>query len=176
MSQFPGPPLEDPPSSPPRELTGAQLGGGGGTTGARAAPRSGDAAARPMCQLAWRGGCSKDDRPAHEVRRLCGRRDTKRTEGERLARRSSRTDHFIAFGGPASGMAGDWGDDLAGAQRTKRSGVSGTPVSSSSGPRSRTREGHKSRDPRGTGTGRCRHPAGAAGLTWLFDIAMKAQP
>ena len=27
VSQFPGPPLEDPPTSPPHSLTGAQLGG-----------------------------------------------------------------------------------------------------------------------------------------------------
>ena len=54
-----------------------------------------------------------------------------------LARRSSRTDHINEFSGPASGMAGDRGDDLAGVQRTKRSGVNGTPLSSSSGPRSR---------------------------------------
>ena len=40
-------------------------------------------------------------------------------------------------------MAGDRGDDLAGVQRTKRSGVNGTTVSSSSGPRSRTREGNR---------------------------------
>jgi len=31
-----------------------------------------------------------------------------------------------AFSGPASGMAGDRGDDLAGVQRTKRSAVIGT--------------------------------------------------
>ena len=67
---------------------------------------------------------------------------------ERLARRSSRTDHFNAFSGPASGMAGDRGDDLAGVQRTKRSGVNGTPVSSSSEPCSRTREENQARDPR----------------------------
>jgi len=48
--------------------------------------------------------------------------------------RGGRTD---AFSGPASGMAGDLGDDLTGVQRTKRSAVIGTPVSSSSGPRSR---------------------------------------
>ena len=45
-------------------------------------------------------------------------------------------------------MARDRGDDLAGAQQTKRNGVNGAPVSSSSGPRSRTREGNQARDPR----------------------------
>ena len=42
-----------------------------------------------------------------------------------------------AFSGPASGVAGDRGDDLAGVQRAKRSAVIGTTVSSSSGRRSR---------------------------------------
>jgi hypothetical protein len=41
VSRFPGPPLEDPPTSPPHELTGAPWGERGGTTGARAAPPHG---------------------------------------------------------------------------------------------------------------------------------------
>ena len=41
------------------------------------------------------------------------------------------------FSGPASGVAGDRGDDLAGVQRTKRSAENGTSASSSSGRRSR---------------------------------------
>ena len=73
-------------------------------------------------------------------------------------------------------MAGDRGDDLAGVQRTKRSGVNGTPVSSSSGPRSRTREGNKARDPRAREWAAVVIHAGTAGLTWLFGIAMKAPP
>jgi hypothetical protein len=39
----------------------------------------------------------------------------------------------MMFSGPASGVAGDRGDDLAGVQRTKRSAVIGRTVSSSSG-------------------------------------------
>ena len=35
---------------------------------------------RPMCQLVWRSGCSEVDRRDHEQRRLCGRRDTERSE------------------------------------------------------------------------------------------------
>ena len=76
-------------------------------------------------------------------------------------------------------MAGDRGDDLAGVQRTERSGVNGTPVSSSSGPRSRTREGNNARAPRARERAAVVIPAGTAGtagLTWLFCIAMKAQP
>jgi hypothetical protein len=73
-------------------------------------------------------------------------------------------------------MAGDRGDDLAGVQRTKRSGVNGTTVSSASGHRSRTREGSKARDPRARERAAVVISAGTAGLTWLFGIAMKAQP
>jgi hypothetical protein len=39
-----------------------------------------------------------------EQRRLCGRRDTKLTEGQRLARRSSRCDHSRASGFRMSGL------------------------------------------------------------------------
>ena len=39
VSQFPGPPLEDPPTSPPRESTGAQLGGSAVGRLAHALPR-----------------------------------------------------------------------------------------------------------------------------------------
>ena len=42
-------------------------------------PRVG-AASRPMCQLAWRSGCSEVDPKTHEQRRPCGRRDTERSE------------------------------------------------------------------------------------------------
>ena len=129
--------LKIPPQVPLAIRRGRSWGERGGTTGARAAPRSGDAASRPMCQLAWRGGCSEDASRAHEARRLCGRRDTKGTEGERLARRSSRTDHFNGFSGPASGVAGDRGDDLAAAQPTERSVAREAAASSSSGRRSR---------------------------------------
>ena len=74
----------------------------------------------------WRNGCSADTRPRHAHRRLCGRRATKRGTAERLARRSSRCDHFkqrglraLEFSGPASGLASDRGDDLAEAPSTE---------------------------------------------------------
>ena len=63
VSQFPGPPLEDPPTSPPRNSTGAQLGGArwdDWRTGCPLPP--GGAASRPLCQLDWRSGCSAADR------------------------------------------------------------------------------------------------------------------
>jgi hypothetical protein len=52
---------------------------------------------------------------------------------ERLARRSSRPEHTVHSGGPAPGVAGGRGDDLARAQQTKRSAVREQRVSSSSG-------------------------------------------
>ena len=50
-----------------------------------------------------------------ERRRPCGRRATKR---KRLARRSSRCEHFSGVRGPATGMAGARGGDLAGQARS----------------------------------------------------------
>ena len=70
-------------------------------------------------------------------------------------------------------MAGERGDDLAGVQRTKRSAVTGTPVSSSSGTVGRAkRDGHQARDPRARERAAFVIPAGNAGLAWLFRIAM----
>ncbi len=60
------------------------------TPSSRAPLSTGGAASRPMCQLAWRSGCSEGAAQAHEQRRPCGRRATKGAAGERLARRSSR--------------------------------------------------------------------------------------
>ena len=68
-------------------------------------------------------------------------------------------------------MAGDRGDDLAGVQRTKRNGVNGTPVSSSSGPRSRTREGYKARDPRARERERERERAAYVNSADTTDLA-----
>ena len=120
----------------------------------------------------------------HEQRRPCGRRDTKLTQGSdwRGGRAAASTSMHSVFSGPASGVAGDRGDDLAGAKRSKRSAVSAAPVSSSSGLVVHAqREGSKSPRSPGTGTGRCRQPyrrrrpllgESAGGL---FGIAMKAQ-
>ena len=157
VSQLPGPPLEDPPTSPPRPSTGDLWGERGGTPGARAATTAGGAAKRSRLQ-------------GHEPRRLCGRRATKLTHGQRLARRASRGEHLNAFSGPASGVAGDWGDDLTGAERSKRSAASAAPVSSSSRLVVHAeREGHGSLRSPGTGTGRYRVSAGNAGLAVLRE-------
>jgi hypothetical protein len=62
VSRFPGPPLEDPPTSPPRHSTGARGGSAVGRLAHGLPIPTGGAAARPMCQLAWRSGCSAADR------------------------------------------------------------------------------------------------------------------
>ena len=104
------------------------------------------------------------DRKVNEQRRPCGRRATKRSDwrgGRAVASPSMDSDSS----GPASGVAGDRGDDLAGAKPTQRSVVGAAPVSSSSAPVVHAqREGNKSARFPGTGTGRCRVTAGAAGL------------
>ena len=176
VSQFPGPPLEDPPTSPPHLLTGAQLGGARWDDWRTRCPVFGQRSVAADVPACWRGGCSGGARQAHEVRRLCGRRDTKRSDWRGGRAGPITSTHSMHSAARASGMAGDRSDDLAGVQRTKRSGVNGTSVSSSSGPRSRTREGNKARDPRARERAAVVNSAGAAGLTWLFGIAMKAQP
>jgi len=50
----------------------------------------------------------------HEQRRLCGRRDTERSEW-RGGRAAPSTSLHPVFNGPATGLAGDRGGDLAGA-------------------------------------------------------------
>ena len=83
-------------------------------------------------------------------------------------------------------MAGDRGDDLARAQlaeqnSAQRSGAQHASIgairqAATSGPRSRTREGSKARDPGARDRAAVVNSAGAAGLAWLFRIAMKAKP
>ena len=120
VSRFPGPPLEDPPTSPPHPLTGARGGSAVGRLAHGLPPPRGrrSVAADVPARLAQRLQRSRPN--DHEQRRLCGRRDTKEPR-QRLARRSSRSLRAAAactsvhFSGPASGMAGDRGGDLAGA-------------------------------------------------------------
>lgn len=73
--------------------------------------RRGVAADVPAC-LAQRLQRSRLD--DHEQRRLCGRRDTKRSDW-RGGRAAATTSLHQVFSGPAPGMAGDRGGDLAGA-------------------------------------------------------------
>jgi hypothetical protein len=160
VSQFPGPPLEDPPTSPPRKSTGALWGERGGTTGARAATfhgRRSVAADIPAC-LTQRLQRSRPN--THEQRRPCGRRATKRAKGERLARRLSRCEHCCTpvFSGPASGLAVTGVAIWPAPHRAERSAATCKPVSSPSGA-SFTRS-VKETGPAipGTGQGRCCQP------------------
>lgn len=89
-------------------------------------------------------------------------------ERERLARRSSRPEHSQASGGPASGVAGGRGDDLARAQQTKRSAVREQRASSSSRPVVRAaREGQQGLRSPATGRAAFDITAGTAGLIAL---------
>jgi hypothetical protein len=80
VSRFPGPPLEDPPTSPPRNSTGARGGSAVGRLAHGLPPphgRRSAAADVPAC-LAQRLQRSRPN--DHEQRRLCGRRATKRSD------------------------------------------------------------------------------------------------
>ena len=114
VSRFPGPQLEDPPTSPPHNSKGAR---GGSAVGrlAHGLPlphgrRS--VAADVPARLAQRLQRSRPD--DHEQRRLCGRRATKRSDW-RGGRAAASTSLHPVFSGPAPGLAGDRGGDLAGA-------------------------------------------------------------
>jgi hypothetical protein len=114
VSRFPGPPLEDPPTSPPRNSTGARGGSAVGRLAHGLPPPHGRrsvAADVPAC-LAQRLQRSRPN--DHEQRRLRGRRATKRS-GWRGGRAAASTSLHPVFSGPAPGLAGDRGGDLAGA-------------------------------------------------------------
>jgi len=114
VSQFPGPPLEDPPTSPPRHSTGARGGSAVGRLAHGLPPPHGrrSVAADVPARLAQR---LQRSRPVdHEQRRLCGRRATKRSDWRGGRAGPSTPDS----GGPAPGVAGVRGGDLGRAQRT----------------------------------------------------------
>jgi len=116
VRRLPGPPLEDPPTSPPRNSTGAPWGERGGTTGARAATFHGrrSSAADVPADLAQR---LQRSRPKCLSRGVSAAGVPPRERSGRLARRPSRAGHSIAwvFSGPAPGLAGDRGGALTGA-------------------------------------------------------------
>jgi len=98
----------------PSQFDGGAWGERGGTTGARAAPSHGrrSVAADVPARLAQR---LQRSRPHdHEQRRRCGRRATKRSDW-RGGRAAASTSRYSVFSGPAPGLAGDRGGDLAGA-------------------------------------------------------------
>ena len=72
------------------------------------------AASRPMCQLAWRSGCSETDRTITSSGGSAS--DVPPSAATGAAVEPLRASVGIpAFSGPATGMAGDRGGDLAGA-------------------------------------------------------------
>ena len=142
VSQSPGPPLKDPPTSPPHLWMGAPWGDDGGPNGARAAPSVfGRPAQRRSPGELSSGGSADGVTPSaatgaafEPLRSLQGFTDPK------------------ASSGPASGMAGDRGDDLTGGTGPQRSGGIGPNASSSSGLAPAQREGNQTAIP-GHGTG-----------------------
>jgi len=146
VSQSPGPPLKDPPTSPPHLWMGAPWGDDGGSHGARAAPNLfGRPAKRRRPVELSSGGCR-------------GRRDTKRSDwrGVRAAAITSgvRASNVRTSSGPASGMVGDRGDDLAGGRdHSAAAGAARAPVRPAG---SFPRSGKESR-PRSPGAGNGRY-------------------
>ena len=83
---------------------------------------------------------------------------------------------LLMFSGPASGVASVRSDDLAGVQRTqaqRRERNAGQFVKRASFARSVKEQGPAIP---GRGNGPLSNPCRLAGLTQLFDIAMKAKP
>lgn len=114
VSRFPGPPLEDPPTSPPRNSTGARGGSAVGRLAHGLHPRLGrrSVASDVPARLAQRLQRSRPN--DHEQRRLCGRRATERSEWRGGRAAANNSTHSVSSG-PAPGLAGDRGGDLAGA-------------------------------------------------------------
>ena len=137
------------------------------------------AASRPMCQLAWRSGCSADDRTSTSSGASAADvppREPKASDwrGGRAADRwlcrgtaAACTSMHPVFSGPATGMAGDRGGDLAGAAPSgaQRSDLqAGQFAKRASFTRSVKERGPASP---GHGKGPPRVSAGSAGLTVL---------
>ena len=179
VSRFPGPPLEDPPTSPPHGLTGAPWGERGGTTGARAAlspraaQRRGRCASSPGAAVAAQP--TERSRAAAALRPTCHQGSRRRATGAAVEpviaglQRHSRCGHFSALGlqRPGSGLGGCPGWRSV-RRRTERSAAQR--------PASRTvRQAglvHAQREGKGTaipGHGKGPPPAsaGSAGLTVL---------
>ena len=194
VSQFPGPPLEDPPTSPPRNSTGAQLGGAGWDDWRTGCPLpTGGAASRPQCQLAWHSGCSAAARTITSSGGSAADVPPSAATGaavEPLIAGCAAAEPLIAgcatakplrallctraFSGPAPGWAGDRGGDLAGTapSEAQRSDLQAGPFAKRA---SRTRS-VKETGPAvpGYGKGPPHVSAGIAGLTvlregWLPD-------
>ena len=165
-ASFPAHRIKDPPTSPPHEGRGCR---GGSAVGRLAHGLPSERAAQPRA-------ARHSHPPHHEHRRLCERRDTKQAEGQRLARRSSRCEHFRLLCSAARHRAwrvdgvAIWPVRTTTAQRRER-----TSVSSPSGRVHAQREGIKARDPR-TRERAASMNAGKASLIGLLSIAMKAQP
>ena len=149
---------------------------------------AGGAASRPMCQLAWRSGCSAADRtitssggPAADV--PPSEPKVSDWRGGRAADRwlcsgkaAAGTSLHPVFSGPAPGMAGDRGGVRDAS--TERSDLRAGPIAKRASVRRSMTDG-EARDPRARERAAVVNPAGNAGhfpAFRPFGIAMKAQP
>ena len=166
VSRFPGPPLEDPPTSPPRNSTGERGGSAVGRLAQGLPPPNGrrSVAADVPARVAQRLQRSRPN--DHEQPRLCGRRDTKRSDwrGGRAAASIHPHSCTPAFSGPAPGLAGDRGGVRDARAPSEANCERGPIAKRASVMRSMTDE--EARDPR-HGKGPPRAYAGSAGLTVL---------
>lgn len=167
VSRFPGPPLEDPPTSPPRNSTGARGGSAVGRPAHGLPPPHGrrSVAADVPARLAQRLQRSRPD--DHEQRRLCGRRATKRSDW-RGGRAAASTSMHPVFSGPAPGLAGAWGGvrDARAPSGAQRSDLRARP-DRQAGVGHAQHDGRRSPRSPGTGKGRRVVTAGSAGLAVL---------
>ncbi len=114
VRRFPAHRVFDPPTSPPRNGRGRSWGDAVGRSAHALQPQHSRrrVAADVPARLAQRLQRRRPQLPS-----LRHRRD-RRDGAQRQARRSSRSEHLRLFRGPASGVAGDRGDDPAGGERS----------------------------------------------------------
>ena len=173
VSRFPGPPLEDPPTSPPRNSTEARGGARWDDWRTGCPLPTGGAASRPMCQLAWRSGCSAADRTITSSGGSAADVTQSAATGAAVEpliaglQRRSRCGHFFAPGfqrsGSGHGGCPGWRSERA---STERSDLRAR-TDRQAGVGHAQHDGQRSPRSPGTGKGPPRASAGSAGLTVL---------
>jgi hypothetical protein len=155
VRRLPGPPLEDPPTSPPHPQDGGLLGGARwDDRRMRCQLMEGGAASHRTCQPGWRGGCNEGDSTLTSSGVSAADVPSSAATGVAVERLRALVDLVFRYQRPGNGHGGCPGWRSG---RHERSAATCKPVSSPSGPRSRA-AGRKPgpRSP-GTGSGRCCH-------------------
>ena len=117
VRRFPGPPQIDPPTSPPHKGTGV-VGGARWDDWRTGGHLPTAAQRRSRCDSSPGAAVAAKTPHRPEQRRLCGRRATKEAQRTTGAAVEPLIAGFPEFSGPASGVAGDRGGDLAGSARS----------------------------------------------------------